>query len=127
MPYNASNLCSALQCKQLVQRLGPDDHTKEPFRRVAMGEGAGRACTSQMAVVASKLAVARLRPSGDQLQERMVRWCVSSRMAVHTHVSLRACLAQMRTVLSPLQVASRSPAIRAAMVRFAGVLRRVVV
>lgn len=38
---------------------------------VANGSGT---CLRQMAVVASKLAVARYCPSGDQLQDRMVRW-----------------------------------------------------
>ncbi len=71
----------------------------------------GQTCTSQMAVVASKLAVASWRPPGAQLQHRMVRVCDSSRMASHTHSSLPGdLLVQSRTVLSPLQLASVSPA-----------------
>ena len=66
-------------------------------------------CTSQMAVVASKLAVARYRPSGDQLVHLMLRWCVSSRMAVHTQVSVEPCCCQILTVLSPLQLAMLLP------------------
>ena len=73
--------------------------------------GQGRPGTSQMAVVASKLAVASWRPPGAQLQHRMVRVCDSSRMASHTHSSLPGdLLVQSRTVLSPLQLASVSPA-----------------
>lgn len=69
------------------------------------------ACTSQMAVVASKLAVASWRPPGAQLQHRMVRACASSKMALHTHSSLPGhFLVQSLTVLSPLQLARVSPA-----------------
>lgn len=69
------------------------------------------ACTSQTAVVASKLAVARQRPSGDQATQRMVRVCASSRIAAQLHASLPGCWrAHIRTVLSPLQLANMSPA-----------------
>ena len=67
-------------------------------------------CTSQMAVVASKLAVDRYLPSGDQLLHRMLRWCVSSSIAAHIQVSLVPGLRQILTVLSPLQLAMLSPA-----------------
>lgn len=64
-----------------------------------------------MAVVASKLAVARQRPSGDQATQRMVRVCASSRIAAQLHASLPGCWrAHIRTALSPLQLASSSPA-----------------
>lgn len=48
-------------------------------------------CCCQMAVVRSKDAVARYRPVGDQQTERMVRLCVSSRMAEQTHRSSACC------------------------------------
>lgn len=63
-----------------------------------------------MAVVASKLAVAKHLPSGDQLQARIVRLWVSSSTALHTHPGGMACWVQIRTVLSPLQLASIVPA-----------------
>ena len=72
-----------------------------------------RTCTCHIAVVASKLAVARQRPSGDQARARTVRDC-SSKMEVHAHwLSLEAtpgAQLQMRTILSPLQLASILPA-----------------
>lgn len=69
-------------------------------------------CTSQIATVASKLAVARDLPSGDQLQQRMVLECASSRVAVQTHWLPPGCLlVHSLTVLSPLQLASVSPAL----------------
>lgn len=64
-----------------------------------------------MATVASKLAVAKDLPSGDQLQLRMVLVCASSRVALQTQSLLPGCfLVHSLTVLSPLQLASVSPA-----------------
>ncbi len=93
-------------------------------------------------VVASKLAMARHLPSGDQLTQRTVRVCESSRIAVHRHSpceawshapscvawlsgSLPFCLvasgqAQILTVLSPLQEASDWPAGGSAMLQAQG-------
>ena len=68
----------------------------------------GLTWTSQMEVVASKLAQARVRQSGDQLQLLTVRLCVSSNTAVQCH-SLLCPRDQIRTVLSPLQLARDAP------------------
>ena len=85
-------------------------HTRWPVRSQVQ-DWLVQTCTSQIAVVASKLAVASWRPPGAQLQQRMVRVCDSSRMALHIHSSLPGdFLVQSRTVLSPLQLASVSPA-----------------
>lgn len=65
---------------------------------------------SQIAVVASKLAVARHLPSGDQLQSLIVLWWVSSRIAEHSQSEVFSFSAQILTVLSPLQLASMVPA-----------------
>lgn len=63
-----------------------------------------------MAVVLSKLAVASWRPEGDQQQERTVRVCMSSRIALQRQRPVAESCTQIRTVLSPLQLASMSPA-----------------
>ena len=61
-----------------------------------------------MATVRSKLAVAKSRPFGDQEQDLTVRVCVPSRIAAHRQLPA-AFRVQMRTVLSPLQLARASP------------------
>jgi len=61
---------------------------------------------SQMAVVASKLAVAKNFPQGDQAQDRTVRVWVSSRTALQCQRRLEGVCSQIRTVLSPLQEAN---------------------
>jgi hypothetical protein len=69
-----------------------------------------RTCTCQMATVRSKLAVASCLPLGDQEQERTVRVCISSSTALQRHWLVVASHIQILTVLSPLQLASMSPA-----------------
>lgn len=65
--------------------------------------------TLQMAVVLSKLAVASIWPSGAQQQDLTVLECISSNKTMHFQVLPSAVSCQMRTVLSPLQLASESP------------------
>lgn len=64
--------------------------------------------TSHRAVVASKLAVARCRPQGDQQQERIVLVWASSSTAVQAH-SPDGVFIHILTVLSPPQLANIFP------------------
>lgn len=69
-------------------------------------------CTAHIAVVPSKLAVARCVPPGDQQQLRMDLVCVSSRITAHRQPlpgSLLRC--HILTVLSPLQLARAVPVV----------------
>lgn len=61
-----------------------------------------------MATVRSKLAVASNCPLGDQEQDLTVRVWVPSRIAAHRQLPAELRV-QMRTVLSPLQLARASP------------------
>jgi len=69
---------------------------------------APRAC--QMADVPSKLAVTSCLLVGAHATVRMVLLCESSSTAVHFHASPSPSRCQMRTDLSPLQLASAVPA-----------------
>ena len=64
----------------------------------------------QIAVVPSKLAVARLRPPGDHATPRTVLLCVSWSTVLQYHCPVSGSFSQSRTVLSPLQLAKQVPA-----------------
>lgn len=80
------------------------------LRAVRAAVGSLLTRSSQTAVVESKLAVASARPPGAHEQQRIVRSCASSRVASHLHeLPSPSRVLQIRTVLSPLQLARWVP------------------